>query len=437
MNNKQFLLATRNVVRLEDLASATAKKVLPSLKQAMEDIAGLIDDLPEGDIMRGLRYKQIYEQMASIYLGPNELFKNELLLMLRNEVEEQTLFAKQFLDAADTTTGVSTVPSAKPPVSVTQTARGTTASLGAVPPTLGPGNYGVGVEITRTQLTALADDVQVLGVRLEELFKMDTGTSKWIQSNINQIDRTVKTGFLTGQTNAEISRAIQDKLRASKAQADAVARTAVMDLSQRAQAKFYDANRDRIAGYEYDAVFDYRVCEQCAPWSGAIRRKRSELPTTPRHPSCRCQRLPLTASEWALRKDDPQKSSSFVDLVPGEKVKRDSKGKPMRGPSGKYVYENTPKPKAKSNEKFYSKPVFVDGKRYWRKRVDAPTAAHRNEQMAEFLRRASNDTQDRVMGVERADKFRGYTREKDRKGNYRYTSQEALVKALPGDRWAG
>jgi len=431
VNNKQFLLATRNVVRLEDLASATAKKVLPALKQAMEDIARLIDDLPEGNIMRSLRYKQIYEQMASIYLGPNELFKNELLFMLRNEVEEQTAFAKQFLDAADTATGVSTVPSAKPPVSVTQTARGTTASLGSIPSTLGPGNFGVGVGITRTQLVGVADDVQVLGVRLEELFKTGTKTSKWIQSNINQIDRTVKTGFLTGQTNAEISRAIQDKLRASKAQADAVARTAVMDLSQRAQAKFYDDNRDRIAGYEYDAVFDYRVCEQCAPWSGAIRRKRDELPTTPRHPSCRCQRLPLTRTEWALRKDDPQKSSSFVDLVPGEKVKRDSKGKPMKGPTGKYMYENTPRPKARANEQFYSRPVFVDGKRYWRKRVDAPAAASRNEQMAEFLRRASDDTQEKVMGVDRAKRFRRYTGEKDRNGNYRYTSQEALVKVLP------
>lgn len=431
MNNKQFLLATRNVVRLEDLASATTKKILPSLKRVLADIAALIDDLPEEDLIRQLRYKQIYQQMASMYLGPNEQFKNELLFMLRNEVEEQTVFAKQFLDAADTRTGISTAASAQPPVTLTQTVQGTTASLGAIPPTLAPGNFGVGTEITRTQLMALADDTQVLGVRLEKLFEMDAGTSKWIQSNINQIDRTVKTGFLAGQSNTEISRAIQDKLRGTKSQADAVARTAVMDISQRAQAKFYDANRDRIAAFEYSAVFDYRVCEQCAPWSGAIRRKRDELPTTPRHPSCRCLRLPLSRSEWALRKDDPQKSSSFVDLVPGEKVKRDSKGKPMRGPSGKYAYENTPRPKGRSNEQFYSKPVFVDGKRYWRKRVDSPAAISRNEQMAEFLSRASNDTQENVMGVERANRFKGLLKQKDRKGNYRYTPQQALVKVLP------
>lgn len=431
MNNKQFLLATRNVVHLEDLASATAKKILPSLKRVLADIAALINDLPEEDLIRQLRYKQIYQQMASMYLGPNEQFKNELLFMLRNEVEEQVIFAKQFLDAAETRTGVSTAASAQPPVTLTQTARGTTASLGTIPPTLAPGNFGVGTEITRTQLMALADDTQVLGVRLEKLFEMDSGTSKWIQSNINQIDRTVKTGFLAGQSNAELSRAIQDKLRATKSQADAVARTAVMDLSQRAQARFYDANREHIAAFEYSAVFDYRVCEQCAPWSGVIRRKRDELPTTPRHPSCRCLRLPLTSVEWELRKDDPQKSSSFVDLVPGEKVKRDSKGRPMRGPSGKYTYENTPRPKARSNEQFYSRPVFVDGKRYWRKRVDSPAAISRNEQMAEFLSKASNDTQENVMGVERANRFKGLLKQKDRRGNYRYTPQQALVKVLP------
>lgn len=432
MNEQQFLLATRNVIRLEDMAAATAKKIAAPLKNVLEDIAELISNLPEDDIFRQIRYKQLYQQLASIYFRPNEQFKVELLNMLHREIEGQVKFARDFLQAGNTATGIQTVGAAQPPVAITETARGFTGGIGTPPPTLGPGNYGVGTEITRTQLMALADDTQVLGQRLDKLFELDDrGTSTWIRSNIDQIDRTVKTGFLTGQSNSEIARALQDKLRANKAQSEAVARTAVMDMSQRAQAKFYDANRSRIYAYEYDATFDYRVCEECAPWSGAIRRKRSELPDTPRHPNCRCLRLPITRTEWELRKSEAPERSSFVDLVPGERVMRGPDGKPLIGPSGKYRYEKLPRPREREGEQFYKRPVMVDGQRFWRKRIDAPAAANRQDQMAQFLGNSSKETQEMVMGTERSEKFRRLLREKDRNGDYRFTPQQALIKVLP------
>jgi len=447
MNERQFLLATRNIVRLEDLSADTVAKILPDLRKAFDDVSKLIDRLPREDILRQMQYKQMQQRIASIFVGVNEQFKGELTAALRGEVERQAYFAQQFLDAAELApaqraaavappVGVGTVPSAQPAVTFTETARGTSASLGSVPPSLGPANFQLSGEITRTQLLALTDDVQVLGQRMEKIFAVDDrGLSPWIKTNIDKIDRVVKTGFLTGQTNEEIAAGLRQfstkASRVTKAQSEAIARTAVMDMSQRAQARFYDANRDRIYAYEYDAVFDYRVCEQCAPWSGAIRRKRSELPDTPRHPNCRCQRLPLTRTEWELRKSDPPDNASFVDLVPGERKVLDADGKPVIGPNGKHTYRKLDRPKEKKGETFYKRPVYVDGKRYWRKRVDVPAAANRQDQMAEFLRNSSRETQAQIMGVDRATKFRRLLREKDRNGQKRFTAQQALVRVLP------
>ena len=452
MNEKQFLLATRNVVRLEDLSADTVAKILPDLRKAFDDVSRLMDRLPREDIFRQIQYRQMQQRIASIFLGVNERFKNELSDTLRREVVFQVAHAKAYLDKAQFSpveraaataqpVGVGTVPSAQPSFAFTETARGTSASLGSIPPTLGPGDFQFGGQITRTQLMALADDTQVLGKRLDKLFELDDrGLSPWIKTNVDKIDRVVKTGFLTGQTNEEIAKALRDniKSRVTKAQSEAVARTAVMDMSQRAQAQFYDANRDRIAAYEYSAVFDYRVCEICAPWSGAVRRKRSELPDTPRHPNCRCQRLPLTRTEWELRKSDPLENASFVDLVPGEKKIIGKDGKPVLGPTGKHTYRKLDRPREKAGEKFYKRPVYVDGKRYWRKRVDVPAAASRNEQMAEFLRNSSRETQEMVfggskVGRDRAASFRRRLREKDRNGNKRFTAQQALVRVLPRD----
>lgn len=447
MNERQFLLAIRNVVRLEDLSAETAAKILPQLRQAFDDVTRLIDALPPEDIMRQMRYKQMQQRIASIFVGVNEQFKNELTATLRGEVERQAYFAQQYLNAAELSpaqraaaaapsVGVGTVPVAQPSVSITETARGFTASLGDVPPTFGPGNFQLGGQITRTQLMALADETQVLGKRFDKLFAVDgRGISPWIQSNIDRIDRVVKAGFLTGQSNEEIAAGLRQfssrSSRLTKTQSEAIARTAVMDMSQRAQARFYDANRDRIYAYEYDATFDYRVCEECAPWSGAIRRKRSELPETPRHPNCRCQRLPLTRTEWELRKEEAPGNASFVDLVPGERKVYGSDGKPVIGPNGKHTYRKVDRPKEKKGEKYYARPVYVGGKRYWRKRVDVPAAANRQDQMAEFLRNASRETQAEVMGGERAARFRGLLKEEDRNGEKRFTAQQALLRVLP------
>lgn len=430
MNERQFLLATRNVVRLEDLAADVTKKVSPALIRALEDIAELIKNLPETSIGREIQYRQMRQRIASMFMGANGQFAAELPLAIRAEVENQMRFAFDYLEAAQVKTGVGTVPSAQAPVTVVETARGLQPSIGTIPPTLGPGNYQFGGGITRTQMLAVADDAQVLGVKLEKLFAaQDGGMSKWIKSNVDIIDRTIKTGFLTGQTNEEVARAIVMKTKQTKAGVTALARSGLMDMSQRAHNRFNDANRDRIAAYEYSAAFDYRVCDICAPWSGVLKRKRSDFPDMIRHVNCRCALLPITNTEWELRKNEAPRNSSFIDLVPAEKPVYE-KGRVVKDKNGKVKMQKRPKPAEKNNEKFYARPVTVDGKKYWRKRVDSP-AVKQSDQMAEFLYNSSDETKVEVMGVDRARTFKKLMREKDRNGNPRWLPQQALLQVLP------
>lgn len=302
MNERQFLMATRNVVRLEDLSADIVRKISPQLRDIFKEIGRLMRSMPEGEVMRQMQYRQMQQRIASLFLPANDRLYQELVAALGREVEYQARWAKAYLDVAEVTEkqraaaamaqqGVGTVPSALPPISYEQSSLGIRPVMGKVPETLGPANFQLGGEITRTQLVAIAQETEVLGKRLDQLFATYTtgkngqpvAMGPWIQSNIKTVDRLVKTGFLTGQTNDEIAQGIAAATRTSIVQSKAVARTAVMDMTQRAHNEFWDANRDVIAAYEYTATFDYRVCEQCAPWSGAMKRKRSELPETPRH----------------------------------------------------------------------------------------------------------------------------------------------------------
>lgn len=451
MNEQQFFMATRNIVRLEDLSAETVKRILPQLRWALDDLSRMIDALPSEDLARQIQYRQMQQRIASIMAGVGDRFKAELSATLRAEVEQQVYFAEKFLRTASAIPsqreaalapqpGLGTVPTELPSTATTATARGYTAQMGAVNPVLGPANFQLGSEITRTQLMALADDARVLGKTLDELFDSPAGSiSPWLKTNIGIVDRVVKTGFLTGQTNEEIAKQLMGRERLMRSQAQAVARTAVMDMSQRAHEKFWDANRDRIAAYEYDATFDYRVCEICAPWHGAIKRKKEELPAVPQHPNCRCRVLPVTQTQWELRKEDGPQNATFIELVPGEKVVRGEDGKPLRTKGGKWKFENVNHPPAKKGERYYANPVVVNGKRYWKKAVDAKAGTPGPYQMADFLRNANNVTQQQVLGTDtktgedRAARFRQLLKEKDRFGNPRFTAQQALLKVLPRD----
>ena len=134
--------------------------------------------------------------------------------------------------------------------------------------------------------------------------------------------------------------------------------------------------------WEYDATFDYRVCDQCYPHDGKRTKDRSSLPSVPRHPNCRCRQLPLTSTALALEKQDMEEgfTMSTVQI-----------GKPQSGGGTK--------------TRPYKTPVKFEGRKRQKFARDYKVPRGERPTMGFFLLRANNDTRKAVLGAGNAKRF--------------------------------
>jgi hypothetical protein len=385
MDERQAFAAIRNAIRLENLSRDMAAKVAPELAMIFKSIRETLRTMPPGNIEREIRYKQLRLQIADMLRGPNLAFYRELKAGLDGEVLRQVEWASDWLRIATKNNPEQEVIASIP-------RDGVVLDIPTVSGTR-PVNT---LQITRTQLVGITQKTEVLGKNLEEIFLPNEGMSVWIKDNLKQIDRAVKRGFLLGETNEEIAKQLPGVGQLAVTRNRAIARTAVMDMSQRAHETFWNANNDWewtdpetgeqhrgkvIALWQFDATFDYRVCMQCAPWDGKEATERSRLPTVPIHPNCRCRVLPVTNTELELRK-----SGESLKQVGGRSYVEIAKEQPGSG-------------------RVYKQKVRVNGKRYYKVAHDAKPKDGQAMTMAGFLARANYDTRASVMGVENAKRF--------------------------------
>ena len=343
--------AIRNQIRLESLGRDVARKLTPQLREIFKEISRQIASLPEEAILREIRYRQMQLGIASLLRQANEQAYQEIVAALSVEVQDQVEFAAKTIQPV----GIATTPD---------------APIG---------------QITPTQLTAVVQDTTVAGKRLGKLFGMDgSATSAYIQSNIKTIDRVVKTGFLTGQTNQQIAQAMSTATNVATSQTRAIARTAVMDMSQRAHDEFYAANREFIAVYRFDATFDYRVCPECAPLDGKESSKRSDIPTPPLHPNCRCRVLAITATQLELEKEDLQEPQE-MSMTEIAKTREQASGR------------------------IYKTPARVGGEKYVKFAREVTLPVGQRPTSGQFLARANPFTRESVLGKTRAAEFQWLT----------------------------
>ena len=261
---------------------------------------------------------------------------------------------------------------------------------------------------------AAVDDVQVLNQAVEDI------TGPLTRSQWKRIDKTIRTGFLTGATNEQLARAIARTYKANLAERRAITRTAVMRLAQEAHNQFWDANDDVIVAWRWDASMDYRVCPVCAPLDGVEHLKRSgfaEMP--PVHPNCRCHVVPVTEAMRATEKEDGEGDRSVVMLVPREGTDDYSK---FQGNL-----------KNAKEVRYYKSPVYVtiNGKRQKRQRVALTYAENKKEalSMAQFISQSTTETQAQIFGSrKRALDYQRLLKRKDRHGNL-LGPERALVDA--------
>lgn len=340
MNEETAFRAIRNAIHLESLSRKTAAKVTPYLREAYRQLQRMIAELPEEAIGRELRYKQLAGLIKATLEPVSQATYGESVQALVGEAQKQVEYAQGIL---------------------------------------GLGDELLPLQLTRTQLVELATDTKVLNKRIDQLF----GDGAFTASQVKKVDRVVKQGFLLGETNDQIARNLAQAFNGSRRDVRAVTRTAVMDMSQRAQNRFWDANSDRIKFWEFDATFDYRVCPECYPYDGKRSKDRDNLPQPPVHPNCRCRILPITATELALEKEEMKEGMEMSTVQIGDK------NHSGRGP----VRE-------------YKTPARVDGKNVPKFAKDYKVPRGERPTMALFLRRANNETQASVLGVIDAKRFR-------------------------------
>jgi SPP1 gp7 family putative phage head morphogenesis protein len=336
VNEAQSLRTVRNVLRLENLSADIAAPVQRELTRILQEVAAMVeamdddmeallrrDALPSGrtkppTLFQETRWRFYQAQLRAMLEPVSDGFRDLLIEGLANEIPRQVQEAERILLDAGVTPYQTAAEVLAPGV-------GTDGSVG-VP------------QITRTQLHQIAQETKVLGKPLGQLFQsasarppVETDPRQvarysfssdksrggvFIRSQINNIDKVVKQGFLLGETNSEIANNLKTVgVARSHREAAAIARTAVMQMSADAHQVFYDANSSVVAGYEFDALLDYRTCPRCSPWDGRTAIKRSDLPATPVHVNCRCSVIPLTETELERRKDRGPQRRTVIELV--------------------------------------------------------------------------------------------------------------------------
>ena len=89
MTEDQAFEAIKNAIRLENLSRETAAKVTKQLLEVFEEAKRAISRIDTGDPLREQRLRQVLQQLAPLFRGPNDRLYLELTSALREEVERQ------------------------------------------------------------------------------------------------------------------------------------------------------------------------------------------------------------------------------------------------------------------------------------------------------------------------------------------------------------
>lgn len=400
MNERQARQVVRNQFRLLDLSKIIMQRSNDPLDSAIIQAARLIKGLPPaGDLFREKAWKKLRPTIERLFDGAAGAMGKEVVSVLTDEVQAQVDWAATYVDGGKVPSvggvqlqGVGTAagsPTSTPSFAQELTAQG----IGAT----GPQASATFTAKVPPNITDVVKDIRIAGSTMQRTFgssvvgnavtvgNSKTGLGKFF---VDSIDRRVRQAFLMGQTTEELAQELFiDSIRAGqlgptavqlKRGATAVARTAVQDLATQVHEKVWDANAvikyidangkakeyQVIQKYEFDASSDSRTCPTCSALDGKIGEK-IEIPRPPVHPQCRCEKLPITRTEAALRAKGDVPNGTGVELVaPDEMPIKQLKGENQRD------YIRRVRKQAPKGERWYSTPTNQNGKRFYRRSRD-------------------------------------------------------------------
>jgi SPP1 gp7 family putative phage head morphogenesis protein len=195
------------------------------------------------------------------------------------------------------------------------------------------------------------------GVKLLTPFIKD-----WEQLQIQKVSDIIRTGFVTGRTNAQITQDIAGKNgyldNQNRKSIKSMVRTATNHTSNLARQATFEANDDVIRGYEWVSTLDGRTSATCKGLDGKVfKNKDKNKRFPPAHPNCRSSTAPVLDERFNL--DDSVNTRASRGSEGGQQVDADItyyswlKEQGAQGPKGRaFVLDNLGNERGK---------LFLDG----------------------------------------------------------------------------
>jgi len=290
-------LFIRQAFSLENIAENALMKADPEFLRTMALVRRKVLELPDVTLLRDSEWRRLLGEIEIILQRSNDAFAKSLIDELRINYPKMREQAEKM---------VSSIPSVN-------IFAGTAGEIKGMPTIAGLQT----VELQNSVREAI-NNTKVNNTRLIDLFGLqdvdelkpavmrDT-MAPWIKQKIKIIDRTVRAGILQGAETKRIAKEIGDEIKADirfgrrmfegsdatrriKAQARAIARTAVQDMNRQVNEQVWNENNfSSDLRWEWVAAFDSRTCPVCAPLDNLVRKKRESFPEYPIHVNCRCQ----------------------------------------------------------------------------------------------------------------------------------------------------
>lgn len=126
-----------------------------------------------------------------------------------------------------------------------------------------------------------------------------------------EVMTTVQAGITAGATNAEITRNVMSLVNTrTRAQAETVVRTAANAAGSAARSELYRANSDVLQGEEFSSVLDGRTTVTCLSLDSKIYPV-GQGPQPPMHYNCRSIRVPVVDKRFSALREGATRASMY------------------------------------------------------------------------------------------------------------------------------
>lgn len=166
----------------------------------------------------------------------------------------------------------------------------------------------------------------------------------WESTQIQKVSDIIRTGFITGRTNAQIVQDIAGKNgyldNQNRKTIKSMVRTATTHTSNLARQATFEANSDVVKGYEWVSTLDSRTSNTCKGLDGKVfKNSDTNKRYPPAHPNCRSSTSPVLDSRYKL--DDSVNTRASRGVEGGQQVNADKtyyswlKEQGEQGPNGR------------------------------------------------------------------------------------------------------